>query len=103
MNEQHPAPGDNSPAIDEALAARIRAIAAALVYPPTPDIAAAVTQRPAARSQQPPRRRWAWGLLAMLFVLGGLLAVPDVRASVVRVLEIGVVRIFIGEPPPPVP
>lgn len=36
----------------------------------------------------------------MLLILGGLLAVPQVRAAVVQFLQIGAIRIFLAEPTP---
>lgn len=72
-----------------------------LSYPPTPDIAATVTQRLAQApraSGQPRRLAWAM-VVALLVLLGGLLAVPTVRAAVLDFLQIGAVRIFLAESP----
>lgn len=66
-------------------------------YPPTPDLAPAVMRRMQARVP----RRLALAAVALLVVLAGLLAVPEVRAAVLEVLRIGAVRIFLGEPTAP--
>jgi hypothetical protein len=78
----------------------VRERAHALPYPPTPNIAGAVRRRLEA---QHPRitlfsRQWARLALIVLVILAGLLAVPQVRASVARVFQIGVIRIFLAEP-----
>jgi hypothetical protein len=73
-------------------------------YPPTPDIAGAVRGQLAAREISPKSglvtRRLAWAALIILIILGGLLAVPQVRAAVVEFLQIGAIRIFLVEPTP---
>lgn len=75
---------------------RIQALAAALPFPSTPDIAGAVRQKAAAS----PGRVWAprlvWAIL-LLLLAAGLLAAPQVRAAVLRVLQIGAVTIFEAE------
>lgn len=70
-------------------------------YPPTPDIAGAVTRR--LRTETRP----AWSLnprlafvLAVLLLLATLIAVPAVRAQILEFLQIGVIRIFLTEPTP---
>ena len=62
-----------------------------IAFPAEPDLRANVL----ARLEQP-RRRWRWQLVAVLVVvaaLGALLAIPQTRAAILRVLEIGGVRI----------
>jgi hypothetical protein len=82
--------------------ARLRATARTFPYPPTPDIARAVRSRLDAESARrlKPRPRLAWAVIAVLLILGGLLAVPQVRAAVVQFLQIGAIRIFLTEPTP---
>jgi hypothetical protein len=81
---------------------RLRATAGAFPYPPTPDIAGAVRSRLEAESARPTRlrSRLGWAVIAVLLILGGLLAVPQVRAAVVQFLQIGTIRIFLTEPTP---
>lgn len=77
--------------------ATVQETARHLVYPPTPDIAAAVR----ARLKSQPRSTFAHGLrlaLAALLALAVVtLAVPQTRAFVLEALRVGVVRIFFGE------
>jgi hypothetical protein len=84
--------------------ARLRATVRAFPYPPTPDIAGAVRRRLEAESARPAglRPRQAWVVVAVLLILGGLLAVPQVRAAVVQFRQIGAIRIFLTEPTPTV-
>jgi hypothetical protein len=74
-----------------------------LAYPPTPDIAGAVAQRLSGQRTQrwrlPPRTRLAW-LIALLLVITGLLATPQVRAAILEFIQIGAVRIWLIEPTP---
>lgn len=90
---------------------RLAAVARALPYPPTPALPPAVVARTslrvrAARPGRAPRpvaparrRALGWALAAVLVALAGLLAVPSVRAGLSTILEIGVVRIFLGPVP----
>jgi len=81
----------------EMFAEQIRGLAAGFNYPPTPDIAAG--SRP--RRGRPARRpRLAWAMAIVLVIAAGLLAVPAVRAALVEIVKVGVVRIFIGGPTP---
>jgi hypothetical protein len=82
--------------------ARLRAAARTFPYPPTPDIAGGVRSRLDAKAERPARLRprLAWAVIAVLLILGGLLAVPQVRAAVVQFLQIGAIRIFLVEPTP---
>ena len=43
-------------------------------------------------------RRLAWAALAIIAALASSLAVPQVRAGLLEVLQIGAVRIFLGPP-----
>ena len=97
--------------------AQLAVVARGLPYPPTPDLAAAVVARtsprlparpaaaPAARPRHrpapAPRRSLGWALAAVLVVVAAaaLAAVPSVRAGLATILEIGVVRIFLGPTP----
>lgn len=82
----------------EQLEGRLRELAASLPYPPTPDLAAGVRPPAASRRLVQRRLRLALGLLAALLAL---LAVPQVRAAVTRVIQIGAVRVWQGATPTP--
>ena len=71
-------------------------------YPPTPDIAGAVKQSLVTRRSRisGQTHRLAWATLIVLFIVAGLLAVPQVRAAVVEFLQLGAIRIFLVEPTP---
>jgi hypothetical protein len=60
-----------------------------IAFPPEPDLRANVL----ARVERPPRRRWLVPALAVVAAFGALLAIPQTRAAILRVLEIGGVRI----------
>ncbi|MGD8626434.1 MAG: hypothetical protein PVJ34_17980, partial [Anaerolineae bacterium] len=90
---------------DSMWAEKVRSTASAFAYPPTPDVAAAEQRRLAARAApaRRRRRRLAWGMavaLALVVLLGGLLAVPQVRAAVLEALNLGAIRVLLGEPTP---
>lgn len=71
-------------------------------YPPTPDIGAVVNQQLTAKRSRITIQtgRLAWVTLIVLFILAGLLAVPQVRAAVIEFLQLGAIRIFLVEPTP---
>lgn len=71
-------------------------------YPPTPDLAHGVMAQLAVQEAAPAvnRRRLALAAAAVLIVLAGLLAVPQVRAAILEALRIGAVSIFLDEPSP---
>jgi hypothetical protein len=73
-----------------------------LPYPTTPDIAGAVAHRLKERAEPRgrPHLRLVWALVAILLVLGALMAVPAVRAQVLEYLQIGAIRIFLTAPTP---
>src|SRR5215218_3047041 len=102
--------------LDQALAD----LAASLEFPPTPDLAAAVTARldeaPARRPAAPARRRGrlaglvgrpGWrrlavaGLAAVLLAVAVLVASPGTREAVARRLGLRGVGVELGGPPPP--
>jgi hypothetical protein len=88
----------SNPEADE-LAVRLRAEGHAFAYPPTPDLVAAL-RRP--RPSRPARGRLALRLaLAVALLLAALLAVPEVRAAALRLLQIGAVRVRIEPGPAP--
>jgi hypothetical protein len=58
-------------------------------FPPEPDVRANVL----ARLERPQRRRWLLASVAVVAAFGALLAIPQTRAAILRVLEIGGVRI----------
>ena len=88
--------------------ARLRDVARSFPYPPTPDLAGIVKAQLAADGagsksgflSAQMSRRLVWAALCLLVILGGLLAVPRVRAALVEYLQIGAVRIFLIEPTP---
>ncbi len=81
-------------------AERLALTARALPYPPTPDLAAAVSRQMAQTPGRPALRRWQLALIALALLVLGLLAVPPVRAALVQFIQIGVVRIFVGPATP---
>lgn len=92
----------------ERLEAQLLAVARALPYPSTPNLASGlaragaalpVTRQPARRAPAWPGRRLGLALAAALVVLLGLLAVPTVRSGVIEFLELGAVRIILGPAP----
>lgn len=84
---------------DQPLIEFLRAEAGALAYPPTPDLAARERARLAGAPL--PRRFWtrARAALVALLLAALLLAVPEVRAAALRVLQIGVVQVVVAPPP----
>lgn len=92
---------------NEAWEARLRDAARTFPYPPTPDIAGAARLQLAEEAGRKSglrgrltHRRLIWAALIALLLLGGLLAVPQVRAALVEYLQIGAIRIFLVEPTP---
>lgn len=82
---------------------RVRLTARNFPYPPTPDTARAVRARLGAAAPRRGRLRVAQlGRVALIVVLiaAGLMAVPPVRAAVLRVLRIGAVTIRVVESTP---
>jgi hypothetical protein len=87
---------------NDRIAELLREEAGAFAYPPTPDIAA----RLSGRREPPPARRPLLRRLAPLalvaaLILAATLAVPDVRAAALRLLQIGAVRVRVEPAPPP--
>lgn len=84
----------------------VQETAATFTYPPTPDVTGAVVQRlrwqPALRPARPlaSQPRLAWALVLAVLLIGGLMAVPQVRAAVLQVLRVGAVTIFVAESTP---
>jgi hypothetical protein len=89
-------------------------LAASLEFPPTPDLAAAVTARleeGPERAPTPRARRWRWpagwrrlavaGLAAVLLAAAVLVASPGTREAVARRLGLRGIGVQIGGPPPP--
>lgn len=88
-------------------------LAASLEFPPTPDLAAAVSARldqaPARTPARP--RRWNWpagwqrlaaaGLAAVLLAAAVLVASPGTREAVARRLGLRGIGVELGGPPPP--
>jgi hypothetical protein len=76
---------------------RLREIALAFDYPPTPDISRSVMERlnkPVQARRQPAMRLASRLALIALLVLLALLAVPSVRAAVIEFFQVGAIRIF---------
>lgn len=89
--------------IDPRWEERIHTVARRFVYPPTPDLAGAVQQRLTERAfwSRSQRLRPALAfLVALALLMGGLWAVPPVRAAIIEWLQIGAVRIWLVEPTP---
>jgi hypothetical protein len=84
----------NRPALPET---RLIQIASALRYPATPDLWPALRDSIAQPASRPRGvRRWAVGLAAIvLAVAASLLASPEARAVLYRVIQLGAVRIFV--------
>ena len=101
MNDK-PSP-DARPAGPDRWETAVQTAAAAFAYPPTPDLAAGVRAR-LGRDQRGsaagPTRRLAWAMIALMLALAGLLAVPQVRAAIIEVLQVGGIRIFVVPPTP---
>ncbi len=92
----------------EQLEERIRGVATAFPYPPTPDIASSVRRRLASEDNATPNRalllpRWAWVAVIVALLLVSSLAVPQVQAFVRSILRIGSIEIVIATPTPPMP
>jgi hypothetical protein len=91
---------DSHPGFEEGL----RRAAAAFPYPPTPDLAAAVSRRLAAQRRPRPAAwgilgsRLAWAVIVLALVAGLLLSVPQVRAALAEFFQIGAIRIFPADP-----
>jgi len=86
------------PERDQRWESRVRDMARSFSYPPTPDIAGDVRTR-LGDQQVTPYRRLAVAAALIVVVLGGLLAVPEVRAAILEALRIGGITIFVGETP----
>ncbi|MCL4263728.1 MAG: hypothetical protein KJ069_10955 [Anaerolineae bacterium] len=87
----------------EQWAERVQGLATSFPYPPTPDTRMVVGQRvgsrPSARLTHTSRLAWVVILVALALAL---LAVPQVRAAMLRLFQIGAITIFeVDEPPLP--
>ncbi len=87
----------------EQWAERVQGLAASFPYPPTPDTRIVVRQRVGSRPSvyftRSPRLAWVVILVALVLAL---LAVPQVRAAMLRLFQIGAITIFeVDEPPLP--
>jgi hypothetical protein len=76
----------------------ITRMAADLHYPPTPDIAGRLRARRTRRVSVTMRLAQVAAVLVLVFA--ALMAVPQVRAQVSRLLQIGVIRIWLEDPTP---
>ena len=77
---------------------RVQQVAAGAVYPATPELWPAVRLEMTRRAERRPAARmgWAPALGAVVLALGlGLLAIPPARAALYRIIQLGVVRIFV--------
>ena len=80
---------------------QVQTVARGMEYPPTPDIAGAVSTR--LRTSTQPRlanRTRTRSLVFALIVLVSLMLISPVRAAVIEFIEIGIVRIFRADPAP---
>lgn len=88
---------------------RIKTVASTFTYPPTPDVTRGVRQTLAAQTGRRPHRpgALAWAVVLVLLLVTVLLAVPQVRAAVLRIFHIGAITILeiedLAEGPPPAP
>lgn len=94
---------------------QLLSLAKGMEYPRTPDVAGSVMTRLHAfpspkgkgvRGKGRPRsiaRRLVWSLTVILILFASLMLIPPVRAAVIEFIQIGVVRIFQGEPAPGTP
>jgi hypothetical protein len=78
--------------------ANVTRMAADLRYPPTPDIAGRLRDRRTRRT--PVVLHLAQAAAVLVLVFAALMAVPQVRAQVSRILQIGVIRILLDDPTP---
>jgi hypothetical protein len=81
--------------------AQVRAIAARMQYPRTPDIAGSIRAR--LHSPKQPRllsKAAVWSLTILLVLITSLMLIPPARAAIIEFIQIGVVRIFRAEPTP---
>jgi hypothetical protein len=78
---------------------RLIEIASAFAYPPTPDLWPAVRSRTGRPVRQAiPRWGWSVGLAAVtLAVSFAVFSIPTARAALYRVVQLGVVRIFLEQ------
>ena len=85
--------------------AQLTAIARALPYPPTPNLAAGRARQPGPRPMISPRvaRGLAWAVAAIVLALAILFAIPATRAGLLQFLQIGSVRIFLAPTATPSP
>jgi hypothetical protein len=77
----------------------LQALAAHLTYPPTPNLVAGVgsrLRRPTAPNPYPRRLALAGLVLVLAFIAS--LAVPQVRATLVDIIQLGAVRIYLIAP-----
>jgi hypothetical protein len=83
---------------------RLQETAASFPYPATPDVTGAVRRQLASRPARPisSRLRLAGAIALILLIIGGLMAVPQVRAAVLRIIRAGAITIFTSEPAPTV-
>ncbi|HMQ30979.1 MAG TPA: hypothetical protein PKD53_09630 [Chloroflexaceae bacterium] len=83
------------------LARLLREEARAFAYPPTPDLARRIGRPPARPAPRATLRRLAPVALAVALLAAALLAVPEVRAAALRLLQVGAVRVRVEPAPPP--
>ncbi|HJS29246.1 MAG TPA: hypothetical protein VJ768_06470 [Anaerolineales bacterium] len=69
-------------------------------FPATPEIYQRQSKGQPARTRRTPRIAWAIALVILLAVAA--MAVPPVRAAVLEFIQLGAIRIFLGNPTPPV-
>jgi len=71
-----------------------------VIYPSTPDLWPAMRREMTRRAARPaaPRLGWAAALAALALAVGlALFAIPTARAALYRVIQLGVVRIFVEQ------
>lgn len=92
--------------IPDRIESRLREIALATSYPPTPDLWPSIRERAPDGSARRPvsQLRWAGVVAAVVLVVGlTLTASPSARAAVYRVFRLGAVRVFLEAETPAAP
>lgn len=74
---------------------RVSEVAAAFVYPATPDLTVRPTSAVPVRGR-PRRLAWSYAAALLALLAAGVLAVPQARAGVLEFLRLGAIRILLG-------
>jgi hypothetical protein len=96
MSQQFPEASSNT---DDDWGTRLQKSARHFDYPPTPDVTRKVLSRISFRRAYPWRLATQM-LLLFLLLLSSFMMVPEIRARLTEILQIGVVQIFVGAADP---